>query len=441
MVPQTQYVQTAGVTIAYQVVGDGPVDLVLVPGFLSNIEVLWEEPRVARFLHRLASFSRLIVFDKRGTGLSDRVTDTATLEERMDDVRAVLDRIGSERAALFGYSEGGSMCALFAATYPNRTAALVMCGSFARRTYTEDYRFMPTVQEMRASIDDMLAHWGEPVGLDVRAPSVAGDPAVRQWFAKFLRMSASPAAAHAVALANLDIDIRHLLPSIQTPTLILHAGGDRLIPRDAGKFLAGNIPGARFVEIRSTDHLPFFGGAEECLAQIQQFVTGATPLPEFDSRVCTIMFTDIVGSTDRAVEIGDRRYHDLLESHHARIRNELQLYRGQEINTTGDGFVASFDGPARAIQCGLAITNAVSEIGLNVRVGLHTGECEVRDGELSGIALNIAARVATLAAPARVLVSQTVKDLVAGSGLKFTDGGMHSLKGLPDQWRLFEVSR
>ncbi|MEA2883130.1 MAG: hypothetical protein QOH32_2386 [Bradyrhizobium sp.] len=441
MVPQTQYVQTAGVTIAYQVVGEGPVDLVLVPGFLSNIEVLWEEPRVARFLHKLASFSRLIIFDKRGTGLSDRTTGVATLEQRMDDVRAVMDKIGSERAALFGYSEGGSMCALFAATWPERTTALIMCGSFARRTFTEDYRFMPTVEEMRTSIDDMLAHWGGPVGLDVRAPSVAQDPAARQWFAKYLRMSASPAAAHAMALANLDIDIRHLLPSIRTPALILHAGGDRLIPREAGKFLAGNIPRARFVEIRSTDHLPFFDGADELLMQIQQFVTGATPLPEFDSRVCTIMFTDIVGSTDRAVEIGDRHYQDLLESHHARIRNELQLYRGQEINTTGDGFVASFDGPARAIQCGLAITRAVQEIGLNVRVGLHTGECEVRAGELSGIALNIAARVAALAAPARVLVSQTVKDLVAGSGLKFTDGGMHSLKGLPEQWRLFEVSR
>jgi pimeloyl-ACP methyl ester carboxylesterase len=297
MIPETQYVRTAGVSIAYQVVGEGPVDLVLVPGFLSNVEVFWEEPRVARFLHKLASFSRLIIFDKRGTGLSDRVTDAATLEERMDDVRAVLDKIGSERAALFGYFEGGSMCALFAATYPERTAALIMCGSFARRTFTEDYRCAPTVQQMRTSVDEMLARWGEPVGIEVRATSVAQDPAVRQWYAKFLRMSASPAAAHALAIANLDIDIRHLLPSIRTPTLILHASGDGLISPEAGKFLAGNIPGARFVEIRSTDHIPFFDGAEQCLAQIQEFVTGATPLPEFDSRVYTIMFTDIVGST------------------------------------------------------------------------------------------------------------------------------------------------
>ncbi len=441
MIPETQYVRTAGVSVAYQVIGEGPVDLVLVPGFLSNIEVFWEQPRVARFLHKLASFSRLIIFDKRGTGLSDRVTDAATLEERMDDMRAVLDKIGSERAALLGYSEGGSMCALFAATYPERTAALIMVGSFARRTFRDDYPFAPTDQEMRKAIDDMLAHWGEPVGLDVRAPSVAQDPAVRQWFARFLRMGASPAAAGALAIANLEIDIRHLLPSIRTPTLILHADRERLISLDAGKFLAANIPGARFAEIRSTDHLPFFDGAEEVLGQIQTFLTGTTPLPEFDSRVCTIMFTDIVGSTDRAVEIGDRRYQDLLEAHHARVRSELQLYRGQEINTTGDGFVASFDGPARAIQCGLAITNAVKEIGLNVRVGLHTGECEIRAGELSGIALNIAARVAALAAPARVLVSQTVRDLVAGSGLKFADGGVHTLKGLPDEWRLFEVSR
>lgn len=441
MVPQTQYVRTAGVTVAYQVLGDGPVDLVLVPGFLSNVEVFWEEPRVARFLQKLASFSRLIIFDKRGTGLSDRVTNTPTLEERMDDVRAVMDTIGSRRAALFGYSEGGSMCALFAATYPERTTALIMSGSFARRTFTEGYPYAPTEQEMRTSIEAMLTHWGEPVGLEVRAPSVAQDPAVRQWYAKFLRMSASPAAAGALAIANLEIDIRHLLPSIRTPTLILHASGDQLISPEAGRFLARNIPEAQFIEIRSSDHIPFFDGAENCLSQIQKFVTGATPLPEFDSRVCTIMFTDIVGSTDRAVEIGDQRYQDLLESHHAKVRSELQLYRGQEINTTGDGFVASFDGPARAIQCGLAITSAVKEIGLDVRVGLHTGECEIRNGELSGIALNIAARVGALAAPARVLVSQTVRDLVAGSGLKFTDGGVHSLKGLPDEWRLFEASR
>jgi pimeloyl-ACP methyl ester carboxylesterase/class 3 adenylate cyclase len=441
MVPETQYVRTAGVSVAYQVIGDGPVDLVLVPGFLSNIEVFWEQPRVARFLHKLASFSRLIIFDKRGTGLSDRVTDAATLEERMDDVRAVMDKIGSERAALFGYSEGGSMCALFAATYPERTVALIMAGSFARRTFTDDYPCAPTEQQMLKSIEEMLAHWGEPFRLDLRAPSVAQDPAVRQWYAKYLRMSASPAAAGALAIANLEIDIRYLLPAIRTPTLILHASGDRVISPDAGKYLAANIPGARFAEIRSSDHVPFFEGAEECLGQIQKFLTGTTPLPEFDSRLCTIMFTDIVGSTDRAIEIGDRRYQDLLESHHARVRSELQLYRGQEIRTTGDGFVVSFDGPARAIQCGLAITSAVREIGLDVRVGLHTGECEVRSGELSGIALNIAARVAALAAPARVLVSQTVRDLVAGSGLKFADGGVHTLKGLPEEWRLFEVSR
>jgi len=440
VVPQTQYVRTAGVTIAYQVLGTGSIDLVLVPGFLSNVEVFWEEPRVARFLQKLASFSRLIVFDKRGTGLSDRMTDAATLEERMDDVRAVMDDIGSQTAALFGYSEGGAMCALFAATYPERTAALIMAGSFARRCSAERYPFAPSDREMRTSIESMLAHWGGPVGLDTRAPSVAQDPAVQHWFAKILRMGASPAAAGALARANLEIDIRHLLPSIRTRTLILHSKGDQLISPEAGKYLAANIPEAHFVEIQSVDHLPFFQGAEDYLGQIQKFVTGTTPLPEYDSRVCTIMFTDIVGSTDRAVKIGDRRYSDLLEAHHARIRSELQVYRGQEINTTGDGFVASFDGPARAIKCGLAITNSVKEIGLNVRVGLHTGECDVRAGQLSGIALNIAARVAALAPEAGVLVSQTVRDLVAGSGLQFTDEGYHRLKGLPDEWRLFEVS-
>jgi len=262
VLPQTQYVRTAGVTIAYQALGAGPIDLVVVPGFLSNVEVFWEEPRVARFLQKLASFSRLIVFDKRGTGLSDRMTDAATLEERMDDVRAVMDNIGSRRAALFGYSEGGAMCALFAATYPERTAALIMAGSFARRCCTEGYPFAPSDQEMRTSIETMLAHWGGPVGLDTRAPSVAQDPAVQQWFAKFLRMGASPAAAGALAKANLEIDIRQLLQSIRAPTLILHSTGDQLISPEAGRFLARNIPEAQFVEIQSADHLPFFEGAE-----------------------------------------------------------------------------------------------------------------------------------------------------------------------------------
>jgi len=439
MVPETRYARSGDVNIAYQVVGDGPLDLVLVPGWVSNIDIFWEEPKVARFLRSLAGFARLILFDKRGTGLSDRVTDTPTLEERMDDVRAVMDAVGSERAGLVGYSEGGPMCALFAATYPERTTALVMIGSYARRTRTQDYPFGPEPAERDAFIASIEGSWGTPFALDARAPSAVDDERFRQWWARMLRTSASPAAAVALTRANMEIDVRHILPSIRVPTLILHATGDLTVEIEHGRYLATHIPGAKLVEFESDDHLPWFVGHETILSNIQEFLTGARPVTVSDRILCTIMFTDIVGSTEAAVAHGDQDWTDLLDAHHDAIRTELEAFKGREINTTGDGFVAVFDGPARAIQCAAAAGEAVHRLGLEIRVGLHTGECEVDGDSLTGVALHVAARVSALAPSREILVSRTVKDLVAGSGIGFEDFGVHSLKGVPDAWQLYRV--
>lgn len=439
MTPETHYTRSGKVSIAYQVVGDGPIDLVLVPGWLSNIEVFWEEPNIVRFFGKLATFSRLILFDKRGTGLSDRGIEAATLEERMDDVRAVLDAVGSSNAALLGYSEGGTMCILFAATYPDRTAALITIGSYARRLRAPDYPYFTSREEAHKAVETAAADWGGPVWIDLRMPSVADDPIIRQWWAKFLRMSASASAAVALQRLNIEIDVRHVLPAIRAPTLVLHAKDDRAIPIGAGRYMADHIPNAKFVEIDSIDHLPFYDKPDQFVHHIQTFLTGGSAPAISESRVATLMFTDIVGSTRMAVEKGDLRFADLLEVHHAAVRNELTRYRGEEINTAGDGFLASFDGPARAIKCGVAIVKSLSALGITCRIGLHTGECEVRRGQLQGLALHIAARVAALASPSEVFVSQTVKDLVAGSGVTFDDAGLHTLKGLPDEWRLYKV--
>ena len=439
MTPQTRYARSGDVSIAYQVVGNGSIDLVLVPGWLSNIELFWEEPNIVRFFERLSTFSRLILFDKRGTGLSDRGIEAATLEERMDDVRAVLDAVGSSRAALLGYSEGGTMCTLFAATYPDRTAALITVGSYARRLRAPDYPYFTSREEAHKAVAAAAADWGGPVWIDNRMPSVADDPIIRQWWAKFLRMSASASAAAALQRLNIEIDVRHVLPSIRARTLVLHAKNDRAIPVGAGRYMADRIPNASFVEIDSMDHLPFYDKSEEFLHHIQTFLTGSSTSATVESRVSTLMFTDIVGSTQMAVAKGNLRFGDLLEIHHAAVRNELARHRGEEINTAGDGFLASFDGPARAIKCAVAIARSLAALGITCRIGLHTGECEVRQGQLHGVALHIAARVAALAPPGGVLVSQTVKDLVAGSGLSFADAGLHTLKGLPDEWRLCQV--
>lgn len=439
MTPQTHYTLAGNVSIAYQVIGEGPIDLVLVPGWVSNIEIFWEEPAMARFLRGLASFSRLILFDKRGTGLSDRVTDTPTLEERMADVCAVMDAVNSERAAIVGYSEGGPMSALFAATYPQRTIGLVMIGSYARRTCTSDYPWGPEQAESKKFIDTLAATWPSDKLLEVRAPSMVGNEAFTHWWLRYLRMSASPHAAEAMTRANEKIDVRHILPSITVPTLVIHATGDQTLEIGHGRYIAAHIPGAKFLEINSNDHLPWLEGADKTLRHTQEFLTGNLPQKAINRVLSTIVFTDIVGSTLLAAEQGDRNWNDLEAAHEKITRQELASYNGREINTTGDGFVLAFEGPASAVRCAQAIRDAVAEIGMNIYAGVHSGECEIVDTKYVGMALNIAARILALAPPGEILVSRTVKDLVAGSGLKFEDFGVHQLKNIEDDWQLYRV--
>ena len=389
MTPETRYAKSGDISIAYQVVGDGPGDLILVPGWLSNVEVFWEEPAVARFLRRLASFSRLILFDKRGTGLSDRMGDLPDLETRMDDVRAVMDAVGSERAALCGYSEGGVMCALFAATYPTRTSGLVMLGSYSRLKPAPDYPWGRPADVQEQFLESIQRDWGGPVGLDIRAPSLMHDARAQHWWARFLRMSASPGAAAALSRMNYEIDIRGVLPVIRVPTLILHAKGDLTTNVGASHYLAERIQGAKLVELPSTDHLPWGADADAILDEIEEFLTGARHIAEPDRILATILFTDIVGSTDRAAALGDGQWRDLLDCFYALARQELRQHRGVEIGTAGDGVFATFDGPARGIRCARNIADAVRTLGIEVRSGLHTGECELMGDNIGGIAVQI----------------------------------------------------
>ena len=439
MRPQTRYARSGDVSIAYQVVGDGPRDLVLVPGWVSNIEIFWEEPSVVRFLERLASFSRLILFDKRGTGLSDRVADMPPLEERMDDVRAVMDAAGSRQAAVFGYSEGGLMCALFAATHRDRTAALIMHGSYARMMSASDAPWGRTPEVMEQRIDACRRDWGGPIDIDLRAPTMAADARFRDWWGRFLRHGASPAAAVALLRMNCDLDVRDVLQSIRVPTLIMHPQGDRVIDVRAGRQLAERIAGAKYVELPGVDHLPFCDDADTVLDEIEEFLTGVRRGPEPDRVLATVMFADVVESTRMATELGDHRWRDLLAAFHGVVRDHVARFRGREIDAAGDGMLAAFDGPARAVRAASAVSADVRRLGLEVRAGLHTGECEVMGGKLSGVAVHIGARIAALAKGGEVLVSGTVRDLVAGSGLKFAERGAHALKGVPGEWRIFAV--
>jgi class 3 adenylate cyclase/alpha-beta hydrolase superfamily lysophospholipase len=440
--PDTRYAKSGDANIAYQVVGQGAMDLVFVFGWISNVELAWEETNLRRFLERLASFSRLILFDKRGTGLSDRVPDDQlpTLEQRMDDVRAVMDAAGSDRAALFGISEGGPMCILFAATYPERTTALVTCGTYAKRVWSPDYPWAPTPEERQRFFDAIEHEWGQELGLDSLAPSVQDDPAIRRWLEAYVRRSASPGAALALARMNTQIDVRHVLSVVNVPALIMHRTGDKDSTVEEGRYIADRIPGARFVELPGEDHLPWIGDQDALLDEVEEFLTGVRPARQPDRVLATILFTDIVGSTERAHVLGDRAWRDLLERHHLVVRRELARFRGREVDTAGDGFLAAFDGPARAIRSACAIRDAVHELDLQIRAGLHTGECEVVDGKIAGVAVHTGARVASQAGPGEVLVSSTVKDLVAGSGIAFEDRGVHELKGVPGEWRLFRVA-
>ena len=440
---QTRYATASdGVSIAYQVLGEGPRDLVWVPGWISHVEAAWDEPTMARFFERLASFSRLILFDKRGTGLSDRVIDTQlpTLEQRMDDVRTVCDAVDSERAALLGVSEGAPMCLLFAATYPGRTTGIILFGGYARREQTSDYPWGVSPEEQAAFLAEIERDWGGPVGLDVRAPSKLGDGRFRDNWARYLRMGASPGAVLALTRMNAEIDVRPILETIRVPTLVLHRSGDRVIPIEAGRYLAERIPAASFIELAGEDHLPWIGDAGAVLGEIEQFLTGVRTQPEPDRMLATVLFTDIVGSTQRAAELGDTAWTDVLKAHHARIREELERYGGREMRTTGDGFFVLFEGPARAVRCALALVEAVRPLGLEIRAGLHIGEVELAGDDIEGLAIHIGARIAALAGTGEVLVSRTIKDLVVGSGLTFHDRGMHALKGVSEEWQLFQAA-
>jgi pimeloyl-ACP methyl ester carboxylesterase/DNA-binding winged helix-turn-helix (wHTH) protein len=441
--PETMYARSGDVNIAYQIIGDGPLDLVFVMGWVSHLEYFWREPSFARFLLRLASFSRLILFDKRGTGLSDRVpiNELPTLEQRMDDVRAVMDAVGSERAALCGVSEGGPMCSLFAATYPEKTVALVMIGTYAKRIRDADYPWAPTPEHRQQFFDEMREQWGGPVGLEERAPSVADDPAFRQWWATYLRMGASPGAALALTQMNAEIDVRQVLPSIRVPTLVIHRSEDQCLKVEEGRYVAERIPGARYVELPGRDHLPFVGDQEAILDEVEGFLTGVRHPLEPDRVLATVLFAHIVDSKEHAERLGHLDWESLVSRLHAHVRKEIEWFRGRDIDMVGDRPLAIFDGPARAIRCASAISEYAARLGVNMRAGLHTGECDMVDGRVGGIAAKIGAEVAKNAAPDEVLVSSTVKDLVAGSGIRFEDRGAHQLAGVPGDWRLFAVER
>jgi len=443
MGPQTRYALSGDVNIAYQVIGEGPIDLVFVMGWVSNIDEFWTEPSFANFLQRLARFSRLIVFDKRGTGLSDRVDEknVPTLEQRMDDVRAVMDAVGSRKAALLGISEGGPMCALFAATYPERTAALMTFGSFARPLAAPDYPWGRTEEAQRQFVEAIRTGWGsKPVGIEARVPSKARDEAFRQWWTRYLVRSASPSAVLALVRMNILIDVRAVLPAIRVPTLVMHRTGDLALDVGGSRYMAQQIPGARFVEYPGVDHLPWTSDPEPVLGDIEQFVTGVRHAPEPDRVLATVMFADIVDSTQRAAAIGDRAWTQELQEFYGLARRQLERFRGREIDTAGDGYFATFDGPARAVRCAQNLTREVSQLGLTMRAGLHTGEVEVIGEKVGGIAVHIGARIAGHAGPGEVVVSNTVKDLVAGSGLQFEDRGVRPLKGVPGEWRLYRAS-
>jgi pimeloyl-ACP methyl ester carboxylesterase len=445
-VPDVQYAKSGDVNIAYQVTGDGPFDLVFVPGYVTHLELQWAMPSFVPFLERLSSFSRLIRFDKRGTGMSDRVSGAPTLETRMDDVRAVMDAVGSRRAAFYGLSEGAAMSILFAATYPERTAALVVRSAVPRRMWAPDYPWGRTEEEYQREVERDLRVFG-PREQAREAVRVLGrfDAAETESFLQMLRFGAGPGGLEALHRMNKDIDIRHVLPAVRVPALILHGSEDTIVPLDVARYLASRIPTARLVEIPEAGHLAFGGPSATRIGdEVERFLkdvweAGAWEEAEPDRVLATVLFTDIVGSTAKAAELGDRAWRELLERHHALIRRELVRFRGAELDVAGDGFFARFDGPARAVRCARAITNAVRELGLEVRAGLHTGECELVDGKVGGIAVHIGARVAKQAQPGEVLVSSTVKDLVAGSGLRFHDRGPVALKGVAEEWRLFVV--
>jgi pimeloyl-ACP methyl ester carboxylesterase len=435
---EPRYARNGGVHIAYQVVGEGPVDLVYTPGIFSNLDVMWEWEPWARYLLRLASFSRLVAFDMRGVGLSDRGPEPPTLEAQMADVGAVMDAVGSESAAIFGGARGAAMTMLFAASFPERTRALVLYAPIARSIRTPDWPYGRSEAGQQLFFDRFTAEMGTAANLDLQGPSA--DDAFRRWWARFERLGASPGAWRELAEILSRLDVRAVLGQIQAPTLVLHRTGDRVVDVAQGRAIAAAIPRATFIELPGEDHIPFLGDVDALVDQVEEFLTGVRPAPQPDRMLSTVLFTDIVGSTGRAAALGDRRWRDLLAQHHRVVRAVLARYRGREIGTTGDGFLATFDGPARAIRCGQEICARVRELGLDVRAGIHTGEIELLGEDIGGIAVHIGARVAALAGAGELLVSRTVVDLVAGSGITFQDRGERSLKGVPGSWRLFAAT-
>ncbi|MGH2785573.1 MAG: adenylate/guanylate cyclase domain-containing protein [Actinomycetota bacterium] len=437
---ETQYTQSGNVSIAYQVLGDGPIDLVMAPGWIFHVELVWEQPEFERMMRKLTPHFRVILFDKRGTGLSDRSIGSASIEDRMDDIRAVMDAAGSEQAVVMGWSEGGTFAAMFAATYPARTRALILYASGARFRWAPDFdiAWPPEVEQMFESY--LETSWGKGLGASVVVPSRAKDEEFGRWFGRYERMSISPSEGLVLWKANRDIDVRHILPTIQVPTLVLHQRDEIFLPIALSKDLAERIPGAKYVELTGRDHLFWYGDPDEAVGEILEFVTGSRPAPDIDRVLATVLFVDIVASTERASDLGDRRWNELLERYYALTGAEVERFRGRQVKTLGDGVLATFDGPARAVRCAQSLATRTRELGVEVRSGVHTGEIELIGNDVGGIAVHIGSRVAGVAKAGEVIVSSTVKELVGGSGISFTDRGTHSLKGVPDEWRLWAVA-
>jgi pimeloyl-ACP methyl ester carboxylesterase len=434
------YARSGDLRIAYAVFGDGPMDLVFVPGFVSHLENWWEANAPARFFGRIASFCRLIMFDKRGTGLSDPFSDVPTLEERIDDVRAVMDSVDSTAAFVCGLSEGGPMSVLFSATYPDRTRGLILIGSGVRPLEAPDWPYGRSRQEWDELIEELSESWGQGGLMNLFLPSFVGDERARRLWARYQRMGGSPGTVRALMEANALIDVREVLPHIQVPTLVIHRTDERLVHVGSARYCAERIPDARLLEQPGDDHLPWLGDADGVLDAIEEFVTGSRHQVDEDRILATVLFTDIVDSTRRAVEAGDRRWRELLNAHDEIAIREVERFRGRRVKTLGDGMLAVFEGPARGVHCAEALRAAVADLGVDIRAGLHVGECELRGDDIGGLAVHIGARVAALAGPGEILVSRTVRDLVAGSGLRFADRGDHKLKGVPDSWRLYAVT-
>lgn len=441
-VPETRYADSDGVGIAYQVLGDGPIDLVMVPGFASHLEHAWEHPRLALFYQRLASFSRLTLLDKRGVGLSDRVSpnELPGIEQRKDDLKAVMDEVGIDMAAMVAASDGGPLALLFAATYPERVERLVIINSYARRVTAADHQTALTPEEYGAFAKEVAEHWGEPIAVNLIAPNSANDPEFRHWWAAALRRSMSPGAARAMVGMNAAIDVRAALPAVHVPTLVIHRTGDRACPVAGGRYIADHIDGARFLELPGDDHLHWLGDAETVLGEIEEFVTGDRLGGVPNLSLQSMLFTDIVSSTETAAQLGDRDWAALLKTHDGIVEAAVARFGGRRVKHTGDGSLSVFEGPARAARCWLTIRDRLGAIGLEIRGGLHTSEVELVDGDVRGLGVHIAARLMNVAAPGDLVVSSVVHDLSTGSGLDFVDRGNHELKGVPGDWHLYAVT-